>query len=209
MSKQYIGKALTYLSKRRQAEGPQLCDKIAAILTDMPSAKVNALNSSLNFGWLRWQMRGVDIVIGETRGDRADKRRSAMLLVTCAKSAWIKEINDAQSWDDNVLDEVIGRYFNGQRSLPDIQGTGYYLKGSYWAFSNHSDREFTKAAWKEAVQMVQRGIEAASHNQAFVTRWFGTADGNKVLENLQKIQTSMTTKRIGICYHGLNGCSLP
>ena len=125
MAKKYIGKALTHLSKRRGAEGPKLCDKIAAKLTDMTSAQVNALDSSLNFGWLKWQMRGVDIVIGETRQERSDKRRCAMLLVACMNFTWIKETNEAQSWDDNVLDTVIGRYFNGQRSLPDIPAVSY------------------------------------------------------------------------------------
>jgi hypothetical protein len=62
MPKSNIGKALASLSQTRN--GPERCDKIAKCLMLGSSTRVKQISKEVNFGWLKWTMRSVQIIGG-------------------------------------------------------------------------------------------------------------------------------------------------
>ncbi len=203
MAKKYIAKALTYLSAR--PNGPQLCDNIAQHLNAMSSADVNRVDAALDFGWLKWEMRNVQIVLGETREELADKRRAA-LLVAKVLALDMAAVQNAESWDESNYRAV----FEAGSQVAQLGRPGYYLKGSFWGFSSHSEREWTRQAWIEADELLRAAINAigtASVDRAgttvestLLTRYFSRPRVGGVLRNLMNIRNGMRHSTIGITY---------
>jgi hypothetical protein len=204
MAKKYIAKALTYLSTR--PNGPQLCDNIAEHLSVMTSAGVNEVNDELNFGWLKWAMRNVQIVPGTTRDELADKRRAAM-LVARVLGLPPASVQNAESWDEGNYRSVFDA--GSHVALPNHPG--YYLKGSFWGFSSHSEREWTRESWLEAGQLLNVGIQAihtarvdhaaATPQSTLLTRYFSRPQLAGVLQNLMQIRNGWRHNTVGITYH--------
>ncbi|HMD18990.1 MAG TPA: hypothetical protein VKH40_01640 [Alloacidobacterium sp.] len=165
MPKTYISKALTVLSKRR--EGSYLCDKIAHRLSNMTSGSVRRVNNVLDFGWLKWTMMNVQLMYEQTREQLADLRRAAMLgAMVFELSAELKR--KAENWDMGQFTQV----FRACEDKPNYPARGFYLKGSFWGFANHSQREWTEQAWMEAGRLVGSGLHAlnvaaADHNEGY------------------------------------------
>lgn len=201
MPKQYLRKALEVLSQRNR--GPTLCDVVAQRLTAAGAGEVRAVDSHLDFGWLAYQMRGVYLPVGESPQKRADMRRAAMLLVRVLSHGHAPAGLQPASWDDGHLRAVFTHYAS---SVPGLAGTGYYLRGSFWAFSSHDERVWLENAWREAGEMVAAGLDVArSHAQAdvnIVIRWFGEHQQVSVLRRLRLIQDGMIGRLLGIGYQG-------
>lgn len=213
MPKTYIAKALTALSLNHS----DLCENIAQSLNAMPSSRVNSINKDLDLGWLSWSMRNVYVPPHSSRDEIADKRRAAMLLVKIFK--FKSEIAGlAESWEQGNW----ARVFAAAKEVKPPRPTGYYLKGSFWGFSNHSEREWTRQAWNEAGAMIHEGIQAAywasiQHEKAengasreIFMRYFGVLDRNTgmqklqtVQETLRKIQNAMRSRYVGFSYQGM------
>lgn len=207
MAKEYSGKALASLSKSIHPDGARLCDQIAARLTDMTSAQVKVIDSALDFGWLTYQMRGVHLG-GGSREDIANRRRAAKLLKLLFPTVQVPR-DDSDSWEMGKLLIFIRLYTAQARR---VTGSGFYLKGSFWAFSAHDDRVWTKTAWAEGIEMLQAGIRVATaaanggNAQTVLARWFAAADHARVKQKLEETLLGAQGNRIGICYHG-NGAA--
>lgn len=214
MPKTYIGRALASLSHMR--DGPQRCDKVAKYLMIAGSGQVSQINKDLDFGLLKWSMRNVQITMGETQLEVADRRRAA-LLVAHALGLPQPQQAAAASWDSSQHRTV----FNACDQAADPRCPAYYLKGSFWGFSNHSEREWIEASWIEAMVLVRHGITACQIAMAVTTggaptpeariadRYFGTANIPTVLRNLRTLRDQMSHNTVGICYQGAGLAGAP
>ena len=211
MPKTYIAKALTSLSKRR--DGAELCDKLAQRLSNMTSASVRRLNSALDFGWLKWAMMNAQLMMGESRDEVADMRRAA-LLVAAAFELPPDVKRQAESWESGELAKV----FRVCNNVGNYNARGYFLKGSFWGFANHSEREWTEQAWVEAGRLVNAGINVLDTAAAdpfgttfaseLLDRYFGGRHNLAAVSNtLTTIQNGMRHDTIGISYEG-NGAGI-
>ena len=206
MAYSYIRKALTLIS-RVPRSGPLTCDWIGSILSAMDDLAVAALDTKLNFGWLRYTMRNVDR--GATaREDLADVRRAAKLLVMLrsADGATAEDANTAEGWNEGELNALMRRL--ADRNAPDI-GNGYYLRGSFWGFASQSELRWLAAAWDEAAAMtrvaMRVAVRAASNQRAdqdLVRKWFGASSPAALHRKLKQLHDGMTTRRVGITYQG-------
>jgi len=208
MPKSYIGLALASLSQTRG--GPERCDKVAKCLMLASSARVKAINKELDFGWLKWSMRNVQIVGGESQGEVAGRRRAAMLVASALNLAQ-QHKTAAATWDDNNHRAVL----NAGDQAPDPVCPAYYFKGSFWGFSNHAEREWMKASWIEAMTLVRHGITACqiamvstsgarrtTLEARIAERYFGAAQLPTLLRNLRTLRNHMSNGTVGICYQG-------
>jgi len=205
MAKTYIGKALCRLSKVPNPDGKALCDQIANQLTQMTSGAVKTVDSALNFGWLAYQTHGVHLG-GMSAAEVADKRRAAMILSLVNIGPVSPGDAVPDSWEDMKLSAYIRRHQGNARK---VTGSGYYLKGSFWAFASHNEREWTKQSWNEGLRMLDAGISVmgravGGHTTAadLARRWFGTTAPRALHERLQALRLAVGTSRIGIGYHG-------
>jgi len=209
MPKTYLAKALRTLSLRD--DGKRLVEPIARKLSALPSSQVNTINKALDFGWLAWAMRGVRVPPGRTAEYIADLRRAAIL---CAK---VYELQrpfsvSAEGWDERELRTV---FEQAERVSRGAANPGYYLRGSFWGFSNHSEREWIRSAWFAAERLVRLGLRAVGiasvqvnggASRTFFERYFGTGGGmqyERVRKVLRKIQKGMWHSSVGIAYQGM------
>jgi hypothetical protein len=209
MAKTYIAKALARLSKMVNPEGTSLCDQVSMILSGRTSGQVKSVDDSLSFWFVgaRLKMNNQDVADAETRADQVDLRRVAILLKLVLPTPGGANVADAESWDPAVLTAFVRRY--AAAAAP--AGTGYYLKGSYWAFSSHEERAWTLAAWGEATRMIAAGLQvvnlanAPGATQNLFVKWFGVGSSrDAVRQKLLQTQQGLTTSRVGLAYNGVN-----
>lgn len=185
MPKTYIAKALTTLSKRHS----HLCEDLARAFTAMSSTRVNALNKSLDLGWLSWQMRNVDLGV-ISRDQVADKKRAALLLTQVYRLG-NEFARFAQGWSEGDFRKVFDAAGEPNTASP----RGYYLRGIFWGFSNHSEREWIKHAWNEARGMVDIGIRAVGIAAAQSPNGLN----RRILNAISELDTMVTTRRCAVC----------
>jgi hypothetical protein len=200
MPKTHIRKALTYLS--RQYGGPRLCDMVAQRLSRMTSQEVNKLDKTLDFWFVEVRTLGADLQ-GQSPEELVDARRAAQILVkTIIPGPHLPPgltLQTAEGWDKYELDRIRTAYGN----TDDIPGGGYYLKGSFWNFAEHREREWTSDGWRDAEWMAQSGIDAVYCAPHLTNRWFGDSNPADVYFKLEQIRRGMHESLVGISYLGL------
>jgi hypothetical protein len=207
MAYTYLQKAFSRLSQMANPDGPKLCDRVSMVLSGRTSAQVSSANDGLNFYLIgaRLRIAGASTSDETSRADLLDLRRVAQLVKLTLPIPAGAAAADADSWDSTALSRYIRLFAN----VAAPAGTGYYYKGSYWAYSETADRDWTRAAWTEATAMVTAGLTvvngaaAPGAHRTLFEKWFGAgADRNAVRDKLEDTQQGMNGNRVGLAYNG-------
>ena len=199
MSFTYIGKALAAINSvdKTGRKG----DWAAYRVGTMPESAIAELDSFLDAGWLRFRMRAVPVIEGNSRGRLADLRRGAQLMQRLTG-----EPAPTTDFDDGVSSALI-RAVEPNQLMPVA---GYYFTPSVWAFATRNERTQLSQAWDGAIVALTWGIEAvqlarlaAGPARDVYQRWFGQAAFAAVEATLTTIRTGITDHMVRICYQGL------
>jgi hypothetical protein len=200
----YLAKAIFRLSRMKNPDGIKLCDQVCIKLSGMTSAQLKTTTDSLNFYFVgkRMSWNNASIADENTRADVVDLRRAAVLLTKTLPTPAGTKVGDAEGWDGDKLLKFVQGYANATA----VAGNGYFFKGSYWAFSSQTDRDYTKTAWTEAANLITEALSALQSSTTaardLYTKWFGTGSRDVVRQVLERTRNGMTASRVGLAYNG-------
>lgn len=203
MAKTYIAKALGNLTAEAKVPAVALSRLIASALSDMSADKVRSINDDLDISVFKVPP---EVNFSRNRREHVEAHRLAVLI---SKTIDDSAADKTNSWD---IDEL-GSYIRGYRRDADDKdlsgGPGYYLAGSFWAYSNHNERVTARSAWKEALALCNAGLwvlgaKADERAVRLYQRWFGAADSEAVRIKLHQTLQGLTQRRTSLGYAGKN-----
>jgi hypothetical protein len=198
MAKTNIGLALGAITST--PVGVRTGARVAQALTAMPSGTVRSIDSDLNFILIPSSARQ-----SNNFDDLKNTRRAAILLSKTLLSSIARPNESPTSWSEIDLDAYVGAFRRALGTRPT--GVGMYLGPSFWAYSDHADREQAKAAWAEGANLLKAGIRALSLAQDtradnLYRRWFGDSLRTSVQAVLDRVKVGLASTAVGLAYSG-------